>query len=273
MQKFILGALSVILFITLIFIISHSFLGNSKLITPFISYPMPTPTNIPKKIDIPAGNTISVTFNRQNLTIYFFEIPKGSEVTLISNFVEKEFGHKIARDHSCSLAVNGGFYTEKGLPLGLFYLDGTYFSKYEASSLATGFFWQKKNREKGIGKTTPADFADLDFIIQTGPYLAPGDYAVKLIADEKARRSLILSDGNQKLFLAFIFELDDAYLGPNLADLPRILSLPDVQNRLTVKYFLNLDGGAASFFFAKIYTDEFTLSEITPVGSVICIKD
>ena len=99
-----------------------------------------------------------------------------------------------------------------------------------------------------------------------------GDYTIKLVQDEPARRSVVGKDKNNNLYLISIIEKDDHFSGPFLSYLPSIFFRPDVQKEWEFTEILNLDGGSASFFYDKGEDAELILPSLTQVGSLICLR-
>ena len=72
---------------------------------------------------------------------------------------------------------------------------------------------------------------------------------------------------NELLFLT-VYSGDSVFDGPLLADLPLVIEKISDEEKLDIAEAINLDGGSASSF----YQGETTISELTPVGSLFCIK-
>lgn len=229
---------------------------------------IPTPT---PRTTIPYGGIINLSFQSQKLRIYWTPVASDSAVYLIPNYAEKKFADVIARDLSCHIAINGGFYKGDGKPLGLLITNGDIQSLAVKSSVANGYFWQKRSGERFIGKTQP-DPKETEFAIQSGPYMDVSNRRLPLANDERARRSLLGVDENENLYVISVTTADNAYGGAYLSDIPVIFSDQKVQNVLPVTSLLNLDGGGASFYYIKDIGDEFILSPLSPVGSVICVR-
>jgi hypothetical protein len=242
---------------------------------PIISPPTITVSDTvkPKNISpIPETNRVEINYGDQLLEMVFYRIDKNANVILIPNFAKKDFSQIIAESAGCDFAINGGFYNESGKPLGYFKVDGIVYGNVTESSIANGFFTEDESGIRHIGKSKPINEQNYQFILQTGPFLPVGDYKVKMVTDEKARRSMLLTDSSDNLYISVLYEKDAVLSGPFLSDLPAILSSVNIQKKITFRNLLNLDGGAASFFFIEGKGDNFVLPELLPVGSVICIK-
>ena len=89
------------------------------------------------------------------------------------------------------------------------------------------------------------------------------------ILDDKPGRRVVVAQAENKIYFIAFYNNNSVYLGPNLSDLPQLLKMFAQKRKTTILNALNLDGGAASAF----HTDNFSLPELTPVGSFFCIKD
>lgn len=228
----------------------------------------PTPT---PRTTIPYGGIINLSYNSQPLRIYWTPIASDSAVYLIPNYTERKFADSIVKELSCHIAINGGFYKGDGRPLGLLIVYGNTISPSVRSSVANGFFWQKRSGQRFIGKTIPV-LSDVEFAIQSGPLMNVSNRRLSLANDERARRSLLGVDEQGSFYAISVTAGDNAYGGAYLADIPVIFSQNEIQDVFPVTTLLNLDGGGASFFSVKDVDDEFTLSALSPVGSVICVR-
>lgn len=269
MKKLFLWSFVLIILIPayLIAVKSRQILSPDKNFSPVSTRPTTHLTALPDNLQ-----KFEITFAQQQLVIYLVEIEKFSKVSLIPNFTRKENGLTSVEKNSCKKAVNGGFYTPDGKPLGLFLTEEREWGKAISSNLATGFFFQEKNGQRFISKIKPENFSGLDFILQTGPLITVGDYQLKLVSDEKTRRMLLALDKSGRLYIISVSGKDNSFDGPFLSDLPQIFNLEEIQRRLVLTTLLNLDGGAASYFYVSDAQNKFSLSEITPVGSFLCVK-
>ncbi|KKS46904.1 hypothetical protein A3J20_01985 [Candidatus Gottesmanbacteria bacterium RIFCSPLOWO2_02_FULL_42_29] len=228
--------------------------------------PSPTPLTVPN------GEVIETIFNNTDYQLLVIPIKTENNILLIPNFTNGKNAEELVTENNCRSAINGGFYREDGNPLGLFYSHGEIAGKQIQSQLITGFLWQDKDSNRNFSRNLALAPEEADFILQTGPFMIVGDYQLKLVQDEQARRSVIGKDKNNNLFLISIIEKGNHYSGPNLVDLPSIFFQPDVQKRWEFTEILNLDGGSASFFYDKGEDAELILPSITEVGSLICVR-
>ena len=95
---------------------------------------------------------------------------------------------------------------------------------------------------------------------------------LRLIDDEPARRSLLGIDDQDRLFVLAVVQKENTFSGPLLVDLPVLFNDERVQRQVRLRIILNLDGGSASFFYNNTNNEPFMLSELTPIGSLLCMK-
>lgn len=221
---------------------------------------------------IPDGKIIQIKYSNQDLLIIFTEIKPEDKLVLIPNFFEKETGINLVEKNKCIKAINSGFYTKDNLPLGLFKTDGKTIGAEQKSSIANAFFWQEKNGRRSFAYDKPSTLDSLEYIFQSGPIMFPGKN-IKLVSDEKKKRSLLGIDNENRLFMIVVVGQENSFEGPNLADIPQIFSTVEVKNKIIFSRLLNLDGGAAAFFYLSKGSEKFSLSEITPIGSLLCINE
>ncbi len=227
--------------------------------------------DLKKEIIIDGGKILKIVFNNHEYIILAVQIRTTDNLLLIPNFKEEYYAEDIAKTNECDYAINGGFYREDGLPLGLFYSNNTQLGKTAKSSIAKGFFIQKKDGDKNFALDPPKDYSTIDFAFQSGPLFQARNIRLPMIKDEFARRSLIGWD-ESSYYLITVFSSENFYEGPLLSDLPSIFADKNIQNTIPFKLLLNLDGGSASFFYSKNSGEPFVLSSFSNVGSVICMK-
>lgn len=217
---------------------------------------------------------VSLVDNNKHYLLHLFLIPEQSQITLIPNFTQKENGQSLAISNHCNLAINGGFYQNDDKPLGLFLSDGKIYGQKISGNLVSGFFYQDKFNHREIAFTEPAVRPGTDFILQAGPlFPLPRQKPIAIVDDKFARRMAVGKDGNGSFYFLVIYDRDNLFSGPKLADLPLLFSRSEVQNIANLTLVLNLDGGSASFFYASNGRATFTLSELVPIGSLLCVKE
>lgn len=207
-------------------------------------------------------NFFEVEFNQQKYIVYFFPLID-RKIEIIPNFSQKRLAKAMVKEAGCLYAINGGFYTKEEEPLGLFVVNGkVYSTNMSKSSFLNGYFYLDEQNRPQISSNQPQTSKN---VIQAGPFIDNSFY-LKISADEEARRTVIVETEENGLYAFSIIKKDTPYFGPLLADLPPLLF--SINSPLKVKKALNLDGGSASVYFES----DFHLSELSPVGSLICVK-
>lgn len=267
MKRIAFLLLVIILTIMYVSLFRKRFEENST--TPPASFTSPI---LPSALSTFPSHVIEINYGNQLLQMYVVEIPPTANLMLIPNFTEKEFGETIVTKNGCIHAINGGFYKTDGKPLGLFKIQEKTLGKEVTSSLVNGFFWQEKSGKRTISNKKPGRLDTVKFIFQTGPLAHVGEYKLQLINDNNSRRSLLANDRNDKLYMIKLVDKENTRSGPLLSDIPNILFQPKVQETYPFVTMLNLDGGSASFFYTKDQNGPFVLSELTPIGSLLCME-
>ncbi|KKR49879.1 MAG: hypothetical protein UU81_C0022G0008 [Microgenomates group bacterium GW2011_GWC1_41_8] len=210
-----------------------------------------------------AKNKIEIPYNQSTYTLYYSSL-SNSTIKVIPNFTEKINAESLSEKNNCRIASNGGFYTTNDTPLGLLKINDEIISREKTdSNLINGFFYLDQVGNPHIDGQYPSDAPT---IIQSGPFFSAGD-TISTVNDKPSRRIVVMETTSGEYYIAAITTKEITTSGPLLSDLPVILF--SIEEPFQVRTALNLDGGAASF-----YKDEsgFTLSELTHVGSVICVK-
>jgi hypothetical protein len=219
----------------------------------------PTPAASAK----PAG--VMVQVNGVAYRVFLQVINQNDEVTLIPNFKNSLSSTEIISKFHCMAGINGGFYDTARHPLGVFWITPNYINKnLHDTSFFNGFVYKPSF---GSGLTFSADMPKpetTEFVFQTGPAFSP-QTVLHILNDEADRRMLLGKTTEGKLYALAITESENTNSGPRLTDVPQIIAqLPQHFSQA-----VNLDGGSASAFASR---DETELSELTSVGSFLCIK-
>jgi hypothetical protein len=157
-----------------------------------------------------------------------------------SKFADAE---KAARAVGGIAAVNGGFFTPEGEPLGLVVANGERFGAWNsASSLGSGV-WHADgagrsviSRRETLGRSGAAAMHEL---LQAGPLLVENGHAVGgLDAEKTSARTMILWDGGSRWWIGRSSPAPLAQVALTLAGSP-VPGWP-------VRHALNLDGGRSS---------------------------
>lgn len=236
---------------------NQNFLSPSEIASPQSpSSPITSPTIINP------SNVINLIYNQKNYALYFQKISE-KQIKIIPNFEENDSSLSLVEKNNCQTAFNGGFYTKNNKPLGLFVADGVKLGeKSEDKTLLTGFFYLDENNAPHISNFEPST----SNVFQSGPFLF-NDKPLKTTSDEQARRIVVVETTDKELYAVAVVFQDSQFTGPLLSELPPIIF--SIKAPFVVKQALNLDGGAASFFFEE---NGLYLREQTNVGSVVCIK-
>lgn len=135
-------------------------------------------------------------------------------------------------------AINGGFFTPEGEPLGLVIASGKRSGAFNrASSLASGFYLADRAGRPALVRR--GSFSTAREALQTGPFLVEnGDPVAGLQRDQPAARSFLATDGRGQWLIArsgltTLAELAEALAGRTLAG-------------VSVRQALNLDGGRSA---------------------------
>ncbi len=192
---------------------------------------------------------------------------EGDDISLIANFEDKLGSSQALEEFDCRVLVNGGFVTEDYQPIGLFISDGEVIHPEEQNNLFNGFFSINDFATPRITKTQPRDH--LVSALQAGPVLIENTQVQKLslASDKPARRIVAITTGENTVYFLAVYNADQKFEGPLLADLPDVLR--QIQGKMGVIFAdaINLDGGVHSVFVS----DNFKLSEVSPAGSFFCI--
>ncbi|MCX8008125.1 MAG: phosphodiester glycosidase family protein [Patescibacteria group bacterium] len=190
-------------------------------------------------------------------------------ITIHSNLPGKKTSKELLKDYSCKYLVNGGFYTKHNTHIGLFLIDDIVQQKQINNSLFNGFIAKTTSQRLSIDTALPDE--RLAFALQSGPILLEDKKprTLSLIEDEPARRMLVGIDGLGNAYFFSIFQTNNPFNGPYLADLPEIIVNLIQNESIQIIHAMNLDGGNHSAF----YSDTLSLSELAPIGSFFCIKD
>lgn len=225
------------------------FQNTSAPSTPEPDYSVTTePTVQQKTIDGYRYNIIITTPEK----LHLFE-NKNNET--VASLVEK---------NKCTAAINGGYYTSDGSPLG-FFIDsnGASYPQHK-STLLNGFF--SINEEPVIASSPPSTAR---IALQSGPILLQDGTVIPLQIknDERDRRSLVGITERNEIMLLHIYGNENIFDGPLLAELPAVVQKIATAENLSLLSALALDGGGAAAF----YSEDTSRSELERVGSILCV--
>src|SRR3989338_260245 len=270
MQRFTIPIILLVTVILSVFKIFNYLLKSDKgNILSSGSYISPTPT----PLFLPNGTITEKTYLGKKYLIFSVKVTnQQSKIEIIPNFSEKSMGSNLMEKYNCDAAINGGFYLGNSTPLGLFIKRGKVFGKEAKSSIANMFVWQDLAGDIKFVREPPLNLQFTNFIFQTGPYIIPGEKPLKLLRDERARRSLLSKDFQGNLYFISITLKDNLDGGPHLSDIPVIFGQLKKENILPFEEMVNLDGGSASFFYSGDRHKNLILSSWSAIGSILCAK-
>ena len=145
------------------------------------------------------------------------------------------------------LAINAGFFTPEGKPLGLVISMGNRAGAWNsASSLGSGIFAESPSGQLSLSRrTSPAAFSGARELIQAGPLLIEnGSKIGGLDAGKSAVRSILITDGGSRWWIGKTSSCTLAALGEALAS-GSPASWP-------IRHALNLDGGRSTDLFVSM---------------------
>lgn len=214
------------------------------------------------------SNKREIEIHGKEYVFAWIQIASLENMFLYPNFREKNTLREAVKKYGCKNLTSAGFYTENNIPIGLFINEVGILNNEEENKLFNGYFILTK---KG-GVTISGNYLreSVRIGLQAGPLLIQNGLAqtLTLTSDKMARRIVVaLTKEGEVYFIAF-YDKESVFMGPLLADLPKLVN--DAGNEIGVEFIsaLNLDGGSASAF----YTQNMKLSELTPIGSFFCEK-
>ncbi|QTN30872.1 phosphodiester glycosidase family protein [Akkermansiaceae bacterium] len=149
-----------------------------------------------------------------------------------------------AQRHNALLAINAGFFTPEGKPLGLLVSNGRAAGAWNSSSsLGNGVFRETRNGSLSISRRNlrpvTSDYLEL---LQAGPLLLENGKSIGgLEASKSALRSIVLTDGGRRWWIGRTSSCTLAELGSALAT-----ASPAAWG---IRNALNLDGGRSTDLF------------------------
>ena len=150
----------------------------------------------------------------------------------------------LATSQGALAALNAGFFTQEGKPLGLVVASGKRAGSWNsASSLGSGIFAESTDGALSLSRRrSQAVFADARELIQAGPLLVENGRAVGGLDGRKpAVRSLLFTDGGSRWWIGKSSPCTLAALGGALASASPA--------GWPVRHALNLDGGRSTDLF------------------------
>lgn len=193
------------------------------------------------------------------------------KVEIFPNFNTNNTSQNILEKFGCDILVNGGLYEKDGNPLGLYYLNGKYYSKIKASNLYNGILALDDNNNWDILKTKDLQInEDKKYYMQSGPlFIINGILSDISSISSGARRIIFAKDDNYKDYIIIMTVIDNFNLGPELTEIPEILTILNDKHDKSIINAINLDGGNSSLYIDGNYY----LKESVFAGSFICFSE
>jgi len=175
-----------------------------------------------------------VTFDTRNQHIVVADQPNGPGSTWTN-------AAAAAKAHNGIAAINAGFFTPEGKPLGIVISNGKKLGSYNTSSLGSGLFHHTSNGAKisrrsawtALSKNAPAH------LLQSGPMLLEKSKPVTGLSNKNSRpRSFIATDGKNHWCIGHADSCTLSQLSKALASLKT--------SGFKASTALNLDGGRSS---------------------------
>ncbi len=231
-----------------------------------ISNPSLSPTLTPSPA--PPRDTMDIEVNERTFRVAWITISDPSAISLIPNFTQKRTARSLIDGRECQQVVNGGFYTKDYQPTGLFITDKKTIRNAIPNALFNGYFVIGTQNQAAAIFSVPQEHSRI--ALQTGPILIQNSTPLRLAIreDEFARRSVAAVSQKGVVMFLSIYEPENVWSGPKLADVPTILATLVARAHLDLRDAINLDGGSASAFIRP----DLSLGELTAVGSFFCIR-
>ncbi len=193
---------------------------------------------------------------------------KHSMLEVFSNLDEKLTSKKAKENHKCDALVSGGFYTKDDTHIGLFISRGEMLKDKISSNTFNGYLSISEQSDVTISKDP---IKKSYFSFQTGPLLMLNkiNQIINPSNQDGARRLIALISHSNQAHFVVIYNKNSPLKGPKLSELTNLLSAIEDLENLDIKDAINLDGGSHSAFLST----DATLTELSPIGSYICIKN
>jgi len=230
--------------------------------------PIPTPISgaKPQSIITPSASLKTIEYDT---VVYAYDFINTSiqHLSLIPNFDKLVDSSTLMESSGCRMGTNAGFYTTEKTPLGLVIINGETINRSVKSSLFNGYI-SIRDAKPEISYSVPDNSVTL--AVQTGPMLIFNHSILPLAIrnDEQARRISAATLDDDSVVFIVVYDPDASYNGPLLSQLSNIIDAIAQKERLNIVNAINLDGGSHSFF----KSDTTTLSELSPIGALFCIK-
>jgi len=207
--------------------------------SPVIPEPLIDPISSPK---ISNANILNIRFNgliydsrSHNLKVIDQTKGPGTEFLGAKDLASKK---------QALLAINAGFFTPEGNPLGLVISEGQRFGSWNSSSsLGNGIYRIDVSGKSSISRRTSLSaVSNSKELLQAGPLLIENGKPLRGLEPTKiAMRSILLHDGGHRWWIGTTSPC-------SLAELSRVISAQSPAG-WNISYALNLDGGRSTDLF------------------------
>jgi hypothetical protein len=153
---------------------------------------------------------------------------------------------QVANSHQALLAINAGFFTPEGSPLGLVISQGKRSGTWNsASSLGTGIYRIDPSGRASISRRSSlSTVSNSTELLQAGPLLIENSQAIRgLETTKSAMRSILLHDGGHRWWIGITSPC-------TLAQLSQALDSGS-PTHWNISHALNLDGGRSTDLFVS----------------------
>jgi len=207
----------------------------------------------------------SATGERASMELALFSI-KSCRLRVIDqpNEPRVDLAEAMLRE-KCLAGVNGGYFEPDYAPVGLLISDGRMIAPLRKARLLSGVL-SVANGQVRLQRTS--EFAmtlKITAAVQCGPFLVDHARAVlRLDNSRPARRTFVAIGNARQIALGFCSEV-------SLAQLSRILLVPEIIAKFKIERALNLDGGSSSAFWFANEGKAFSIPEQKTVRDFVAI--
>lgn len=180
------------------------------------------------------------------------------------NAPRRELAEVMAETKSLA-GVNGGYFDPEDAPVGLLVSEGRVIAPLRKAKLLSGVLAVSATRVDIVRATRFVRSDKITSALQCGPLLVERTTPVAGLNDTRpARRTFVAVDGNGRAALGVSSAV-------TLAQLGKILSLPDLGGKIKIARALNLDGGSSTAFWFGGKDDAFSIREAKSVRDFVAI--
>lgn len=211
-----------------------------------------------------------ITYEDVSYHVYITKLKETASFELFDNLELQKSSSYAYEQAQCTYLINGGFYNLDNTSIGWFKTADKETSLAELNWLFNAFVVLGNDNQLEIVQQKPIS-ESVTSGFQTGPLLIyNGEYQeVTIPQDKQARRSFLLTDTDDAIYIGMITSSESTFSGPKLQIMGEILNDYSQQQGFSINAAINLDGGSASAFM----TPTFKLQEIKPIGSYLCIRE